>query len=102
MPTSLLGNKKGQWDQIKGTEWPDSQSDYILNKIEKLSLTIKNEINSVMLPLQINVTNNEYKFLEKNLQVYQSSNDQILQLVDSGFLVTGVPLKLQSLTEKSQ
>ena len=100
LPTSLLGNKKGQWDQIKGTEWPDSQSDYILNKIEKLSLTIKNEINSVILPLQINVTNNEYKFLEKNLQVYQSSNDQILQLVDSGFLVTGVPLKLQSLTEK--
>ena len=100
LPTSLLGNKKGQWDQIKGTEWPDSQCAYILNKIEKLPLTVMNEINSFMSPLQINVTNNEYKFLEKNLQVYQSSNEQILQLVDSGFLVTGVPLKLQSLTEK--
>jgi hypothetical protein len=48
----------------------------------------------------ISITNEEFKFLDKNIQIYQDINSKMVQLVKDGFLVTGIPLKLQSLKEK--
>jgi hypothetical protein len=48
------------------------------------------------------VTDNEYKFLTDNLPAYKNTISHIEKLKDDGFLVTGIPLKLQSLTEKKQ
>jgi hypothetical protein len=48
----------------------------------------------------INITNEEYTFLKKNITLYQDINSKMLDLVKDGFLVTNIPLKLQSLKEK--
>jgi hypothetical protein len=48
----------------------------------------------------VTVTDLEYKFLEKHLDLYQQTNKQMSKLIDDGFLVTGIPIKLQSLVEK--
>ena len=39
-------------------------------------------------------------FFNQNLQVYKNTSGQIDDLVRDGFLVTGIPVKLQSLAEK--
>jgi len=48
----------------------------------------------------VTVSENEYKFLSNNLTAYKTTEAQLYKLVDDGFLVTGVPVKLQSLREK--
>lgn len=48
----------------------------------------------------VQVTSDQLSFLTASLPAYQSTTAQIQQLVDQGFLVTGVPIKLQSLQEK--
>jgi hypothetical protein len=65
-----------------------------------LPITIDNEIKKLFNETSLSVTNEEYTFLEKNLTLYVDTNIQLLKLVGNGFLVTGIPLKLQSLREK--
>jgi hypothetical protein len=91
--------KTKTWSQIKGPDWPDTVDDYVKNK-EQYPLVIQEEIAKIFNERTIQVTKQEHSFLEKNLNTYVSSNNQILKLVDDGFLVTGVPIKLQSLKEK--
>jgi hypothetical protein len=87
------------WDQLKGSSWPESAYDFVFNKT--LPLDVKNEI-ATKYPdgTNVAVSENEYKFLEKNLLAYKSTNLQLNSLVADGFMVTGVPIKLQSLREK--
>ena len=48
----------------------------------------------------VKVTNDEYQFLSTNMSAYQSTISTIDKLQKYGFLVTGIPIKLQSLHEK--
>ena len=87
------------WDKLKGPDWPDTVDDYMVNK-EQYPVAIQSEISGLFDERTIQVTQQEHDFLKTNLNTYVSSNSQIVKLVDDGFLVTGIPLKLQSLKEK--
>lgn len=94
-------NPQLQWEKIKGDAWPSSYYDHALNKTNGLPEEIKKEISLRHTENRcVTVTDDEYKFLEKNLPAYQNTNMQINNLVKDGFMVTGVPIKLQSLREK--
>jgi hypothetical protein len=53
-------------------------------------------MNIVTVPVSLD----QHKFLSNNLSAYQQSQCAIQQLQEHGLLVTGVPIKLQSLHEK--
>jgi hypothetical protein len=86
------------WNLFKGSSWPELPYNYNDMK-EQLPIEIKQEIDS-MFGDSVTVTDLEYKFLEKHLDLYQQTNKQMSKLIDDGFLVTGIPIKLQSLVEK--
>ena len=46
------------------------------------------------------VTPDEYNFLSQNIKGYHETKLQLDKLTDDGFLVTNIPIKLQSLKEK--
>jgi hypothetical protein len=48
------------------------------------------------------VSNKVASFLKENLSNYISTSDQIVKLVDAGFLITNIPVKLQSFKEKQK
>lgn len=87
------------WAKIKGADWP-AAPDEVESVINQLPVAIAEEIEKFFGTVSTKVTPAEFKFLEKNLSTYQQTNKQITKLVDDGFLVTGVPIKLQSLAEK--
>jgi len=94
-------NPQISWDNLKGSQWPDSAYDHVFNKTSLLPSNVKNEILSKYPnSTNISVTKNEFKFLEKNLPAYKTTSIQLNSLVEDGFMVTGVPIKLQSLKEK--
>ena len=53
-------------------------------------------------PATIKVSSEVSVFLERNLETYKTTNMQIAELVKQGYLVTGLPLKLQTLSEKQR
>jgi hypothetical protein len=85
------------WEQIRGPDWPRSWAE-VGNP--GLPAEIQAEIESQLHLHSAKVTDNEYNFLSNNLPAYKNAITQIEKLKDDGFLVTGVPLKLQSLQEK--
>lgn len=87
-----------EWKLLKGSDWPELPYNYESVK-ETLPTKITQEIDNFF-GGTITVTEPQYKFLEKNIDLYQSTNKQMSKLVDDGFLVTTVPIKLQSLIEK--
>jgi hypothetical protein len=85
------------WEQIRGPDWPRSWAEV---GSPGLPAEIQDEIESQLHLHSAKVTDNEYNFLSNNLPAYKNAITQIEKLKDDGFLVTGVPLKLQSLQEK--
>ena len=88
-----------KWQIFKGAEWPESAQEFESQK-NNLPVGIREEILSSIRQLSIKVTEQEYNFLKNNISNYKSTNDQISNLINDGFLVTGIPIKLQSLLEK--
>jgi len=86
------------WKQIRGTDWPESYTGYVKNT---LPVEIKQEINA-MLPTSadVAVSEQEKAFLTTHIENYKNTDQQLQQLVTDGFLVSSVPIKLQSLKEK--
>lgn len=87
-----------KWNELRGPDWPQSwqQADTaVLPHIQQ-------EINTLFDIRSVTVTDSEHEFLSSNLPVYKEATAQIENLKELGFLVTGVPLKLQSLNEKKQ
>lgn len=93
-----------KWNQIKGVDWPE-WSDLSNNQtLKNLPIHIHQEISTYfqnnILRKTINVTDEIFDFLGQNQEAYKNTSGQINELVQKGFLVTGVPIKLQSLAEK--
>jgi len=86
-----------KWNELKGPDWPQTLTECIQNKTI-LPAVIEKEIEQFCYTL--NVTDEEHVFLEKNINLYIETNNKISNLVKDGFLVSNVPLKLQSLKEK--
>jgi hypothetical protein len=94
----IMTEKK--WDQLKGPDWPAHYQKF--NSTDMLP-AIKNEIISMFdMATDVPVTTEQHSFLINNLPNYNHAVDQINMLRDNGILVSGVPLKLQSLQEKQQ
>jgi hypothetical protein len=92
-----------KWDLMKGVDWPmlaDLNNTEILNQVPaNIKLEIDNLCTAEMSTINVR-DHNLYNFLINNLDAYRNISAQVENLVASGFLVTGVPIKLQSLSEK--
>ena len=93
---------KSKWDYLKGVDWPE----YEEFNYDTVSPTIKKEISTaisthnIILPTPVKTTKEITQFLDKNLLTYQNTSKQIDALTYNGFLVTTIPIKLQSFKEK--
>lgn len=87
------------WDQVKGPDWPSTATEFLTGN-NNMPAEIEQEIKTFLNETALTVTDNELSFLEKNINLYMNTNSQLTKLVTDGFLVTGIPLKLQSLKEK--
>jgi hypothetical protein len=93
---NALGEKN--WTALRGPDWPQTLTEFLQGN-QTLPTIIEKEIDNLC-KTEISITDDEFSFLEKNLNLYTQTNSQLLNLVKDGFLVTGVPLKLQSFKEK--
>ena len=90
------------WNKFKGADWPEFDN----ANIDQLPVVVKKEITDVVstqkiaLPQVIHTTREIAKFLDTNLPIYRNTSMQLESLITDGFLVTSIPIKLQSLKEK--
>jgi hypothetical protein len=87
------------WSQLRGPDWPESAAEY---GQATLPVVIEEEIKSIFGLVDVSVTKEQHEFLSNNLSLYNNTARNIDQLKEHRLLVTGVPLKLQSLKEKQQ
>ena len=97
----LISVDKATWDTHKGSSWPEygllcNEKFDLLPTEVKQELTEKDWVRTVQLSPELE------QLLDQNLVKYQDSNQQIQKLVDHGYLVTGVPIKLQTFKEKQR
>ena len=86
------------WDRIKGIDWP-KELPLDLNEVDSIK---KDEINSLVQAEEISINKDKLNFLEKNIKQYRSIMDTQAELVTSGFLVSEIPIKLQTFEEKKK
>lgn len=86
--------------QLQGPSWPAINENFV--KVSDLPEIVQKEIadNFNMPPMTVNVSQPVAEFLNTNIEDYKDTTIQINELVETGFLVTGMPIKLQSLQEK--
>ena len=92
---------KDHWDSVAGKDWPlappkllDTFNNTIADNIQTEIIERFPQINSVV------VSQENYNFLKNQLPAYCKTYEELSKLVDNKILVTGVPIKLQSLKEK--
>jgi hypothetical protein len=87
------------WKQVRGPDWPDTWAEF---DNRELTTEIQQEIETLLglTKQQVQVTTEEYNFLSNNLLSYKNTVTQIEKFTHDGLLVSGVPLKLQSLQER--
>lgn len=103
LTTNLI--EKETYNILKGIEWPElvKLTDTTLNNLPN---NIKTEIESAF-PSELAVrqrvlTPKIAEFINTNIPAYMNTKNQINELVRNGFLVTPIPIKLQTLKEKKQ
>jgi hypothetical protein len=114
----MRGHENCHWDQMFKQNFSDWNACHRLlpnlflrqeNRLLKLDHTAKPWIehsgNNTMLPANLQsvaVTEQEHKFLSEQLPAYSNTIQHMNDLQKQRVLVTGIPLKLQSLQEKKQ
>lgn len=88
-----------KWQELRGPDWPEHWQD--LEKTPMLP-AIQREIQDLFEMVQVPVSEKEYEFLTQNIDAYKNTQAQVEQLRENGLMVTGIPIKLQSLQEKQQ
>lgn len=86
-----------QWQQLRGPDWPQTWKDY---ENCDVPAEIRTEIETMFKFQSVPVTRTELDFFRNCLPAYKRTVQDLEQLQQIGFLVTGIPLKLQSLAEK--
>jgi len=90
------------WDRLKGSDWP-KELPLNLNDVESLDKEeIKHEIMTQVDHDIVKISKDKLNFLEKNIKQYRSIMDIQNDLVSSGFLVSNIPIKLQTFKEKKK
>ena len=95
--------QEAKWKELKGSDWPEFSS-VTEQTLDHLPLAIKQEIQShfqsPLLKETVSVTEDIIKFCHQHLDNYKKTYAQFDKLRSDGFLVTNVPIKLQTLAEK--
>jgi hypothetical protein len=89
--------KESKWAELRGPDWPGLFENY---GSAQLPVAIDQEIKHKFNMQTVDVTPEQHKFLTQHLGNYNRVAGVIEQLKDRGLLVSGVPIKLQSLQEK--
>jgi len=95
---------KNNWEEIRGKDWP-VEIPIKLEEYNKFPVHIREEIEHRISSIStdtITTTQEKSHFLHKTLSVYSDTYHQITDLVRNGFLVTGIPIKLQTFSEKKK
>jgi hypothetical protein len=95
--TETLTDRK--WQQLQGPDWPRDWRDF---ETSQLPQTIRQEIDDIFKTKTVLVNQVQHAFLTQNLKPYLDTTGQLAQLCDDGFLVSPVPIKLQSMAEKQK
>ena len=94
-----------KYNLLKGTQWP-KLADLSANKLNSLPYEIREEIkNNFSIEVgesQQKPTTEIAEFVSVNLPAYKNTTNEIDNLVSTGFLVTPIPIKLQTFKEKKQ
>ena len=116
LPNIILENREGsapmlitdieqeeKWNVLEGIDWPKF-SEINEQTIDQLPSVIRQEIKShfqnPILKTKVNVSEDIKKFCDQHLDNYKKTYAQFNDLTKNGFLVTNVPIKLQTLAEK--
>ena len=86
-----------KWNQLRGPDWPEHWKDF---NSANMPVAIRKEIQDQFEMVSLPVSEQEYNFLSKNIDTYKNTQAQIEKLKEDGIMITGVPIKLQSLREK--
>jgi len=106
-PANLAINliEEEKYNTLKGSQWPEL-TDLSVNKLNSLPDEIREEIkNNFSIEIgesQQKLTTELTEFISINLPAYKDTTNQINNLVSTGFLVTPIPIKLQTFKEKKQ
>lgn len=106
-PAELTINliEEEKYNALKGIEWPEL-TDLSVNKLNSLPHEIREEIkNNFSIEVgksQQKLTTELTEFISTHLPAYKDTTNQINNLVSTGFLVTPIPIKLQTFKEKKQ
>ena len=95
--TDTLTDRK--WQQLRGPDWPEDWRDF---ETAQLPQIIRSEIDSIFNTKTVLVNQTQQAFLAQNLMPYLDTTGQLAQLCEDGFLVSTVPIKLQSMAEKQK
>lgn len=89
---------KTQWNILKGVDWPEYENADFSN----LPDIIKNDFPTIFKKqtLNLQMDTDTYNFLNVFLKKYTQADRLLSTLVTQGFLVSNIPVKLQSLKEK--
>jgi len=94
-----------KYNLLKGTQWP-KLADLSADKLNSLPYEIREEIkNNFSIEVgesQQKPTTEIAEFVSVNLPAYKNTTNEIDNLVSTGFLVTPIPIKLQTFKEKKQ
>ena len=100
--TKLL--PKHTWETHAGSDWPKWGEN-----LDNVTPDIKQEVMSLFEEqketpsMELSFPDEEtFNFLNKNIGTYLDVKSELDQLVNDGFLVTGVPIKLQTFEEKKR
>ena len=93
---------KEHWESVAGIDWP-AYPLLVSESVQPLPTHIQYEIDNMFkdrVAGAVNVSKENYKFLKEHVTAYCNTQDQLKKLTNDRILVTGVPIKLQSLKEK--
>jgi hypothetical protein len=92
---------KDHWDSVAGKDWPLEPPKLLAPFNNTIADDIQTEIIERIPNINpVVVSQENYNFLENQLPAYCKTYEELSKLVGNKILVTGVPIKLQSLKEK--
>jgi hypothetical protein len=92
---------KDQWDSIAGKDWPPEPPKLLAPSNNTIADDIQTEIIERFPNINpVVISQENYNFLENQLPAYCKTYEELSKLIENKILVTGVPIKLQSLKEK--
>ena len=94
-----------KYNSLKGSSWPklaDLSADILNNLPSEIKKEIESSFSEELTIRQKSLPPKIVDFMHDNLPLYKETKNQIDDLVRNGFLVTPIPIKLQTFKEKKQ